>query len=994
MPGPPPTLTSPGPASQQSRRPSSVAGWQSFGSQVGSEARVANELGSISPGQPGRPVQHDRSRSAQAADHDATTCEGCQADLRAALEASRLSAEDEARRRAAGSAGHERLSAEEMAHIDAMELSAAEERARAEADEAALLQAVMEASLKDEEAAIRSRREREEQQAREALMLQQSRDDEAERARRTSEAERRLLERSKREAEEEKERRSREEQEARVIEESVLRQSRLEMEQEWSRRDEEERALTNFLSQGGQPGNAAYWRHLHQDQAYQLAVRMQQDHRPHADTRAPPLPPLPSGPSSPSSPSALDAARRPLPRVPPMIGAVTGASDTSEGASPEHTATHTSAQESHYDDREEDPFADEAEAPPLYDEVGGDRPPNAPDSVPSHIRFEAHPALLAAAASQSSSSQPSAAGSQQTWPSEKQQALATQRAAQSSVGHGAAASHEAGSTQQGEATGTSTSSSSAADPATRPIEIGSFDDAIREEDEPDADSNPLLSVLRDHRRSVSSVASPRSGAAHTRTGSAGSATRQRPAFRPADSTSSSSLKATEILGQAQGRARASSTQSVASSVSSAARDGHPDAARARQQSNASTRTQEATPSSQPSTPHAPSASTSATSLDEPATTRPTSHRGDFSQTTMTGTDWGYALEPFAPELYASPANESASDGKARFPNTVQLSMAPPDGSGLREGSHRSSFFTIRAPSWKGLLRAMAWYGNTLITAGPQEIADAALASEQAGSQRPEAGTLSLALQVEVVTPTRLRESGYGLGTASMGARAPLVPGSVPFAATAAHVAICLSLAPANSGRVSSEQGDLAGALKASSRSLDVSYLRRGSARRVIQLPREAPRLPFTMVQLAQHVHAAHRFSAACPTSSNAALHSPRDLHHAIEAHDVDYVRRIMKQNRASNGGVKAQAGTSEHRTIGLDGIPVGLANEAGELRDFAAADEEDEHGRVGRLAARVKRRLAKRAGDGRVVDDQLMSWVTPLVTEDAVQQEDAWEERK
>ncbi|CEH11876.1 hypothetical protein CBOM_07266 [Ceraceosorus bombacis] len=149
-----------------------------------------------------------------------------------------------------------------------------------------------------------------------------------------------------------------------------------------------------------------------------------------------------------------------------------------------------------------------------------------------------------------------------------------------------------------------------------------------------------------------------------------------------------------------------------------------------------------------------------------------------------------------------------------------------------------------------------------------------------------------------------------------------------------------------------------------------------------------------MVRLAQHVHAAHRFSAACPTTSSTALHSPRDLHHAIEAHDVEYVRRIMKQMRNANGGTKGKPGSPEYRVIGLDGIPVDPANEAGELRDFAAAEEEDEHGPVGRLAARVRRRLAKRSGDGRVVDDQLMSWVTPLVTEDAVQQEDAWEERK
>jgi hypothetical protein len=338
---------------------------------------------------------------------------------------------------------------------------------------------------------------------------------------------------------------------------------------------------------------------------------------------------------------------------------------------------------------------------------------------------------------------------------------------------------------------------------------------------------------------------------------------------------------------------------------------------------------------------------------------------------MSGTDWGYACEPFAPELLASPRNRSGKDGKARFPNSIQLTMPPADGSGVVTGEDLSSFFTIRAPSWKGLLRAMAWYGNTLISAGPQEVADAALAAESSPRDK-DAGQLRLAVEIEFVTPSRLQDASYAPS---------LLASEDGDHGRAAHVSLCLSLVtPARTRRGS--EACLAAALKRSSRSLDTMYLRRGSARRVITLPRQAPSLPVDMVKLAQHVHAAHRFSAACPTTSSTALHSPRDLHHAVEAHDISYVQRI----RAERSEANRRAGRKD---------TLGPGAEAGEVRLFAdGQDEDDEPGRARRITAAVKRRFQKRAGDGRIVDDQLIGWITPLMPEETVQHDDAWEERR
>lgn len=380
---------------------------------------------------------------------------------------------------------------------------------------------------------------------------------------------------------------------------------------------------------------------------------------------------------------------------------------------------------------------------------------------------------------------------------------------------------------------------------------------------------------------------------------------------------------------------------------------------------------------------------------------------------LAGIDFGYGSLPFAPKLdrnwpatsqsvSSSNASASASSSslttKALFPSTIELSSVVKV-LGADSGLSGCSFFVLRAHSWKSLLRAIAWYGNSRVEASPAQVA--------AASDRR--SRCLLRAEVEFVTPTRV-DLGYGVGEY---ARVAQSTGSMPKNPSPAHVALCLSLLPLSA----SKSGEASAWLKSEeyqitkreSRRLDAWYAGKGSTRRLVQLARQPPALPVTMVQIAQLLHASHSFSAACPSSGSTARHSPRDLHHAIERHDEGFVRKQQAMllagsalaSHSGSGSLSASANarvsmqdprrrsTSNDPTQGagvneLDDDDDGDDDEI-DFNDFSlladgSFDAQDKvlMGKRQRLKAKVKRRLAKRASDGRVVDEDLAAWITPF----------------
>jgi hypothetical protein len=370
---------------------------------------------------------------------------------------------------------------------------------------------------------------------------------------------------------------------------------------------------------------------------------------------------------------------------------------------------------------------------------------------------------------------------------------------------------------------------------------------------------------------------------------------------------------------------------------------------------------------------------------------------NFQQKQMKGTDFGYSSEPFGTSLYI----ESLSEAKSTFPNIITLRKCKTDGS----MNDQNCFFVVRAPSWKALVRALAWYGNTRIEAGPEEVVDF-----------PQG--VPLRIEIEFVTPSKVSK-----------------PNESQF--QKAHVSVCFSLAIPSLKEA--PPLPLLTSLKQSSRALDSAYLRQGATRRVIALPSQPPKLPLDVVRLAQHMHRAHTFSAACPSTGATALHSPRDLHHAVERHDVGYVAKLQRK-RKDNGltgatipsaseaqnahrsdsslnhtaaGPSTGASSSQDTTDGArrqskilqpsnssivnqDGAStskiieeeeggdmegeINHTDEHGDILDAGAVEivdgDDRDSGRMARLRARVHRRLGKRSGDPRTVDQDLESWIS------------------
>jgi len=168
-----------------------------------------------------------------------------------------------------------------------------------------------------------------------------------------------------------------------------------------------------------------------------------------------------------------------------------------------------------------------------------------------------------------------------------------------------------------------------------------------------------------------------------------------------------------------------------------------------------------------------------------------------------------------------------------------------------------------------------------------------------------------------------------------------------------------------------------------------------------------------LVEVAQLLHASHTLSAACPSSSSTARHSPRDLHHAIERHDEGFVRKQKAVLSAGPSGAPhtGDAGLTSNASLGSSDPRLSMAearhsSSSIELHQEANSDDdvddEDQEidindfnldlaadgsfdaqdkvlmGKRQRLKAKVKRRLAKRGSDGRVVDEDLATWITPF----------------
>jgi len=769
-------------------------------------------------------TQSDHSSPSQA--HRPDDCPGCQADFEAVLKASEASAQEEERLR-------EQRSREEEEHWRAVQASEAEEQRRKDAEDAEL-RLVMEASQRDEEEAQRKRlqQQREEEEHRQLLMEESRqmalREDEA----RVRRAHAELLERSRREAEEVSRRRRQEEERMQAMEAAALEDSRREMEEEWRRRDEEERAMEEYARQGGKQGEAAYWQHLRQDQAYDLALEM---------NRTMSL--------SNEGASSSRIPRRPLPPTPGLAALAAGVESPSvaeheAGLEWDHPEDDTSGDIEEVSDGE-DPFGDAAEAPPSYDEVRTDRPPEAPESIPEHVRFAPPPQAV----------------------------------------------------------------------------------------NPDHSNTLNIPSLRPEKSPVSANATPRASLRElpdvSNQGSSSHST------SPTISARLSSIRKTSSVSvAAEDNGEGSATQKLSPDVQGASLPA-PLNRSDTQSTTSSVRTSGELASRRSSASTLPSADTSSSRLS-------------LQQRTMKGTEFGYANEPFSPHLKV----EDADGGKKHFPTVVQLQKTNPQGN-LKESR---AFFVIRAPSWKMLLRALAWYGNTRVEGGPEEVADATV-------------PIKLRLEVEFVTPTKVDTGSSKL----------------PDWKTA-HVSVCMSLV--DSSLHKSPESTLPTALKQSSRSLDASYLRRGSTRRVITLPSsQPPVLPLPMVRLAQHLHQAHVFSAACPSTSQTALHSPRDLTRAIDRHDLNYMAKLQRYRKGAEEAAVSPT-SEESRQLGSRR----KSGEGDEEDGGEGEDEEDEMldsgaveafegqevnaSTMSRMKARMKRKLAKRSGESNAVDQDLESWIS------------------
>lgn len=762
--------------------------------------------------------------------HTPDDCPGCRADLEAVLRASEASALEETRLR-------EERQREEDEHWRAMRVSEEEEKRLRQKEEEEMRQ-VLKASQRDEEEAQRRRLEnqREEEEHR-RLMLEESRqialrEDEE----RIQKAHADLIERSRREAEELAQKKRMEEERMQAMEAAAIEESRREMEEEWRRRDEQEKAMAEFAKRGGKQGEAAYWQQVSNEQAYGLALEMDRTLSFNNE----------------GSTSSRPSSRRPLPPTPGAAAFAAGVENRSShpihqnGTLGEIDQSWNHPEDEFMDDDSdgEDPFGDQAEALPTYDEIRTDRPPEAPEVIPEHVRF-ARPQVLEPSHSNTIAMplvQPEKTPiSANTTPRAQTRDLELAVAASSS-------------------TVEDLSRSSLPAPLRtaprRPSNLQAMSPPVACLDEPEAIEERLPAIVQQQQ------IPPRH----------------------------------ESMMRTNSRSTISSTHSTGEHLTSL---------------------ESPSPTSDTSTSRAPL----------------------LQQRAMKGTDFGYCQEPFSPHL----SLQDGEEDKKQFPSMIRLKDTRADGT-LREGK---AYFVVRAYSWKMLLRALAWYGNTGVEFESEEIANATT-------------PLKLRLEVEFVTPTKVDPS--------MNAQSDFNKN--------AHVAMCMSLIHPNSTLKPSD-AILATALKQSSLALDATYLRRGATRRIITLPSNAPVLPLALVRLAQHLHQAHVFSAACPSTSHVALHSPRDLTRAIDKHDFSYLIKVKKLRKEQQVAVGASSSNphSAGQKAGRQREDDDEQLHEGEVEAFGEEDSAGT-GKMSRVKAKVLRKLAKRSGESNAVDQDLESWIS------------------
>ncbi|MCO5562940.1 hypothetical protein L7F22_016576 [Adiantum nelumboides] len=834
-------------------------------------------------------------------------------DYEAVLQASRASAAEEDRKR-------EQREKEEEEHYMALYRSEEEERKKKEAEEEEriLMEALRASQLEDEEQRRkRLERQREEEEAA-AILIEESRqsalrEEEDRMLREHAE----LLEQSKREAEQAEASRRHALAEQERLEQAAVEESLRELEEEWQRRDEAEQADAMHVQQGGEIGDVSYWQHLDEKKAHRLALEMNERFSNNVEQVA-----GPSGSrvgSSSRTNHQTASRRRPLPPTPSMAAQAAGVEVPRIQVVDEEGRTTDKrdyvdedwelsddeflAGESQEQEDGSDPFSDHAEAPPMYDEVHGDRPPEAPTSIPTNVQFVRpdfgpgpdHDNTISSLSYQVEKS----ASYSSTMPDSRTISLSPP--AEASNAPIASTSNQAAQT------------------------------AVHSNYQEIPD------------QSIASTSRPTEGAPVKRLPDI-----------PIDRPPIPKINTAQQNKSSLDRSQSQSTQ----------------------RNEVENRRSEE-PESLPTTP------------DEAM---------NFQQKQMKGTDFGYSSEPFGTSLYI----ESLSEAKSTFPNIITLRKCKTDGS----MNDQNCFFVVRAPSWKALVRALAWYGNTRIEAGPEEVVDF-----------PQG--VPLRIEIEFVTPSKVSK-----------------PNESQF--QKAHVSVCFSLAIPSLKEA--PPLPLLTSLKQSSRALDSAYLRQGATRRVIALPSQAPKLPLDVVRLAQHMHRAHTFSAACPSTGATALHSPRDLHHAVERHDVGYVAKLQRKRKdngltgatipsaseaqnahrsdsslnhtaagsstgtsssqnttdgarrqskilqPSNSSIVNQGGASTSKIVEEEeegGDMEGEINHTDEHGDFLDAgaveivDGDDrDSGRMARLRARVHRRLGKRSGDPRTVDQDLESWIS------------------
>ena len=835
-------------------------------------------------------------------------CEQCRHLIERVYAESRQSAEADGRRRT-------ELEAQEAERIQRMAQQSREEEE---------MQRAMQESLALSEEQKVKERERDQHEQLEERVLEESRRS----AQQQEEALRRIaqvqteaaLQRSRAQAEADERRRREEEERERAIEARVLEESRKEQEREWRRREEEETLFLQAI-QAENGGAAGLWQQMQNDAAFAPAFEAQRRH----SLRAPRRRPQARGSS-------------PLPPLPPRLELEPrGEFHANPGADPVFPASPGPGEEE--EEELADPFSDAAEVPPLYEEaIQAPVPATAGPTLEYFPRADVERPPLVQSSSEPG---PVTAVAHQLLPPPNAVAIAASPEPAVVTASSSAASsplHSPHALSSSPIPVRHSSSGMRSRPLPRvpglqgllqplvppqdaaphrPVEIEDFDSIIATTRS--SRSNSSLS-LNDHTASPSHAHE----SIQNELSSAQADAARRPSASPSTRSFTGSLLSVEtgssVSHDYRAQSLAHSSNRIPQSLS-----------------------QSAMPSAQSSHASLAAASSSDVSLPLASTsgTASSSRVPRFEQKTPQGVDWGYAAAPFEENLYASPTGSSIMEGKDHFPTIVTLHAHADKGKSL---ATRSQYFVIRAQTWKALLRALAWFGNTRIEAGPEEVANAA--PDATGRNGQEVGQCRLMIDVEFVTPQRWDVQLEGIEPRAREAGPSLH-------AKPARVAVCLSLVQTRSAAISS-------VLIVNNRELDTRCLQRGSSRKALILPSKPPTLPISVVDLAQHMHASHAFSAACPSTSSSMMNaSPRDLHNAVEKHDHKYFAKRRKEGAARLG--------APEETLADD--PTGIHH--------AATGEYVQPNALGRMKGKVMKKLAKKRDD-QALNEDLSTWITPL----------------